>query len=136
MLEQHWEHAFQGEGTGHARALSPCSQVWSSLARATGRLHCLAATEHRVSQLCRYLVALCFLLAPLQQGVPLGASIFSCQGRQGIFPLFPRNKARTAYNTTEIGIYKGLNRRTNSWDTESSKLKNRTHRNTCKRLLS
>lgn len=35
------------------------------------------------------LVALCFLLAPLQQGVPLGASIFSCQGRQGILPLFP-----------------------------------------------
>lgn len=24
------------------------------------------------------LIALCFLLAPLQQGVPLGASIFSC----------------------------------------------------------
>lgn len=141
VLEQHWEHTFQEEGTWHARALRICSQVWSSLACAMGRLHCLAATEHSLSQLCRYLVALCFLLAPLEQGVPLGASIFSCQGRQGILPFFPRNKARRVYNTKEIGIYKGLNRRTNSWHTGSSRiqhfwLKNRTHRNTCKRLLS
>lgn len=36
-----------------------------------------------------YLIALGFLLTPLQQGVPLGPPIFSCQGRQRILPFFP-----------------------------------------------
>ena len=36
-----------------------------------------------------YLIALGFLLTPLQQGVPLGTPIFSRQGRQRILPFFP-----------------------------------------------
>lgn len=37
------------------------------------------AFPHREKENTGYLVAFCFLLTPLQQGVPLRSSIFSCQ---------------------------------------------------------
>lgn len=79
-----------------------------------------------VKQLCSYLIAFCFFLAPLQQGISFGSSIFSCQGRQGIFPFFPSNEgeaqfiARTISQTTEIHIAKFKKKNTNYCHSESS----------------
>lgn len=75
VLEQDLEQTFQGEGTVHARATQSMQSGVEQLGLCHGQAPLLARS---VSQLCRYLIALCFLLAPLQQGVPLGASIFSC----------------------------------------------------------
>lgn len=36
-----------------------------------------------------HLVAFCLLLTPLQQGIPLGASVLSCQRRERVLPFLP-----------------------------------------------